>query len=259
MINYSKVKNPMPEREGSVRKNDFEEGALGYTKEMAMREAMRCLKCRKKPCMVKGCPVSNHIPQFVGKVAEGDFDGAYEILMETTSLPGVCGRVCAQARQCEGSCVRGVKGQPVAIGAIERFVADYHRANASAQVEKPASNGKSVAVIGSGPAGIACAGDLAKQGFDVTIFEKENIAGGVLTYGIPQFRLPKDIVKDEIQKLTDMGVKFEYGKALGKDYTVDSLMDKEGFKAVFVGAGAGVPMQMRIPGEDMDGVISASD
>ena len=259
MINISKVKNKMPQQDPKVRRRNFEEVATGYTEETAVAEAMRCLRCRKKPCMNVGCPVHNHIPDFIAKVAEGDFEAAYQILAETTSLPAVCGRVCPQHEQCEGACVRGVKGQPVAIGALERFVADWHRNNACcAAAEAPEKNGKKVAVIGSGPAGIACAGDLADKGYDVTIFEKEDVLGGVLIYGIPEFRLPKEIVTSEIEGLEKKGVKFETGKALGADVTVDGLLDG-GFDAVFLGNGAGVPSTMGIDGEDKEGVFVASD
>ena len=259
MINIAKEKNPMPEQEPMIRNKNFLEVCEGYTEEMAIREAMRCLRCRKKPCMMVGCPVHNHIPDFIAKVAEGDFEAAYQVLAETTSLPAVCGRVCPQEKQCEGSCVRGIKGQPVGIGNLERFVADWHRAHVEEAVQAAESNGHKVAVIGAGPAGIACAGDLIDKGYDVTVYEKMEVAGGVMAYGIPEFRLPNAVVEAEISKLEAKGVKFVTGKAVGSDVTIDDLMDKEGFESVFVGNGAGVPTTMGIPGEDLDGVCVASD
>ncbi len=258
MIILSKVKTPMPELPLELRKTSFEEAATGYTEEMAIREAMRCLNCRKHPCMTKGCPVHNNIPGFLEKVAHGEFEEAYQILCETTSLPAVCGRVCPQYLQCEGNCVRGTKGQPVSIGALERFVADLHRKNAKEQPAAAQANGKKVAVIGSGPAGIACAGDLAAKGYAVTVFEKADVVGGVLTYGIPSFRLPKDIVESEINGLKAKGVEILTGKAAGKDLTAADLM-KQGYNAVFYGNGAGIPYHMGIPGEDAGNVCTADE
>ena len=260
MINITTVNNKMPQQDPEVRICNFEESALGYDETTAVAEAMRCLKCRKKPCMELGCPVHNDIPGFIGKVAEGKFEEAYQILQKTTNLPAVCGRVCPQYEQCEGHCVRGTRGEPVAIGALERFVADWHRENVGTASSEPAQKkGKKVAVIGSGPAGSTCAGDLAEKGHMVTIFEKEKVVGGVLEYGIPQFRLPKDIVAAEIKGLTDKGVTIKTGKSLGKDFSVDKLLTKEKFDAVFIGNGAGIPTTMNIPGEDKEGVILASD
>lgn len=251
------IKTKMPEQDPQVRVTNFEETATGYTDEMAVREAMRCLKCRKHPCMSTGCPVHNNIPEFIERITEGDFEGAYQILSRTTDLPAVCGRVCPQYLQCEGNCVRAKKGQAVAIGALERFVADRHRSNAQAAETAARKNGKKVAVVGSGPAGIACAGDLAAQGFDVTIFDKEEVPGGVLAYGIPAFRLPKEILASEIDGLKANGVKFETGRALGADLTLEELKGK--FDAVFIGNGAGRPMALGVPGSELTGVVSASD
>ena len=260
MINMSKEATRMPMQDPVVRKQNFDEAALGYTEDMAIREAMRCLRCRKHPCQTDGCPVHNNIPEFIAKVSEGEFDEAYRILRETTSLPAVCGRVCPQYLQCEGKCVRAKTGRPVAIGALERFVADYHRKNAGNDIEKEnTDNGKKVAVIGSGPAGIACAGDLLDLGYRVTVFEKEKVLGGVLAYGIPEFRLPKDILEKEIEGLCEKGVKAETGKALGRDFSVDDLLDSLGFDAVFIANGAGRAVRLGIPGQEADGVVSASD
>ena len=260
MINISKQQTRMPMQAPEVRNQNFEEVALGYTEEQAIREAMRCLRCRKHPCMSSGCPVHNHIPEFIAHITEGDFEGAYQVLTQTTSLPAVCGRVCPQYLQCEGNCVRGKNGgQPVAIGALERFVADYHRKHQAAKQDAVIeSNSKKVAVIGSGPAGIACAGDLLEQGYPVTIFEKEHVAGGVLAYGIPEFRLPKEIVQDELDSLIKKGAKIELGQALGSAFTLDELLDQRGFSAVFIGNGAGNTLHLGIPGEDTDGVVAAS-
>ena len=260
MLNMSNNKTKMPEQDPQIRIHNFDESATGYTEQMAIREAMRCLKCRKHPCMTAGCPVHNHIPEFIEKITEGDFEGAYQVLSLTTGLPAVCGRVCPQYLQCEGSCVRAKKGQAVAIGALERFVADYHRKHAGAAAATPTEkNGKKVAVIGSGPAGIACAGDLAAGGFEVTIFEKEETLGGVLAYGIPAFRLPKEILASEIEGLKNKGVKFETGKEVGKDISLEELKSKEGFDAVFVCNGAGKAMALGVPGSDLEGVVSALD
>ena len=266
MINISKVQTRMPMQDPGVRNQNFDEVSLGYSEEQAIREAMRCLKCRKHPCMTSGCPVHNHIPEFIAKITEGDFEAAYQVLTETTSLPAVCGRVCPQYLQCEGNCVRGKNGgKPVAIGALERFVADWHRQHAGAvslteaSATQNALANKSVAVIGSGPASLACAGDLLDKGFHVTIFEKENVLGGVLTYGIPEFRLPKEIVENEITGLKSKGAQIELGKSLGKDFTLDELLGAKGFSAVFVGNGAGKPMRLGIPGQETEGVQSASE
>ncbi len=260
MINMSKDRTRMPMQAPEVRKHNFNEAALGYTEEMAVREAMRCLRCRKHPCQTNGCPVHNNIPEFIEKITEGDFEAAYQVLNRTTSLPAVCGRVCPQYLQCEGNCVRGKNGRPVAIGALERFVADWHRKNAAYEAAaSDAGNGKKVAVIGSGPASLACAGDLLSQGYSVTIFEKEEVLGGVLAYGIPEFRLPKEILEKEIEGLYAMGVKVETGKSLGKDFTLEELTKTMGFDAVFIGNGAGKPMRLGIPGQEASGVVSAAE
>lgn len=259
MINFVREKNPMPEQAPGVRNQNFLEVALGYTEEMAIREAMRCLKCRKKPCM-SGCPVMVKIPDFIAKVAEGEFEEAYQIIRETSSLPAICGRVCPQETQCEGNCVHGVKGEPVGIGRLERFVADWHAANYGDEEIKPAeSNGHKVAVIGAGPAGLACAGDLINKGYDVTVYESLHKTGGVLVYGIPQFRLPKEIVAAEIAQLEAKGVKFITNAIIGRAITVDELMKEEGFESVFIGTGAGLPAFMNIPGENLLGVCSANE
>ena len=257
MANMSLKKNPMPAQEPEVRCKNFLEVALGYSEETAIDEAKRCLGCKHKPC-VAGCPVGIDIPGFVGKVAEGDFEGAYEILSESTSLPAVCGRVCPQESQCEGKCVRGIKGESVGIGRLERFVADYHNAHAKEETVKPESNGHKVAVIGSGPAGLSCAGTLAKKGYEVTIFEAFHVAGGVLVYGIPEFRLPKAIVQKEIDELIKLGVKLETNMVIGKVLSIDELFES-GFEAVFIGSGAGLPRFMNIPGENLKGVYSANE
>ncbi len=260
MINMSRSKTKMPEQDPQIRNKNFDEVTTGYTEEMAIHEAMRCLKCRKHPCMTEGCPVHNHIPEFIEKVTEGEFEEAYQILKQTTTLPAVCGRVCPQYLQCEGSCVRGKKGKPVAIGALERFVADWHRHHKDKDAPRDIKlNGYKVAVIGSGPAGITCAGDLADMGYEVTIFEKEDILGGVLAYGIPEFRLPKEILELEVYSLHSKGVHIETGKALGKDFTLDDLLERDGFNAVFIGNGAGKPTKLGIPGADLEGVVSAAD
>ncbi|MCR5517570.1 MAG: NADPH-dependent glutamate synthase [Lachnospiraceae bacterium] len=260
MINMTRTKTKMPEQDPQVRAKNFDEVTTGYTEEMAIHEAMRCLKCRKHPCMTEGCPVHNHIPDFIAKITEGQFEEAYQILKQTTTLPAVCGRVCPQYLQCEGSCVRAKKGQPVAIGALERFVADWHRNHKDKDAPRDITlNGYKVAVIGSGPASITCAGDLADLGYEITIFEKEEVLGGVLAYGIPEFRLPKEILELEVYSLKTKGVHFETGKALGKDFTLNDLLEKQGFNAVFIGNGAGKPMKLAIPGAELDGVISAAD
>ncbi len=259
MINLIKEKNPMPEQAPDIRNKNFLEVAEGYTEEMAVNEAMRCLKCRKKPCMA-GCPVMVKIPDFIAKVAEGEFEEAYQIISETSSLPAICGRVCPQETQCEGKCVRGVKGEPVGIGRLERFVADWHAANYGDEEIKPVEgNGHKVAVIGAGPAGLACAGDLVNKGYEVTVFESLHKTGGVLVYGIPEFRLPKKIVAEEVAKLEAKGVKFVTDAIVGRAITVDELMEEEGFESVFIGTGAGLPAFMKIPGENLLGVCSANE
>ena len=251
-------KNSMPSQEADVRNKNFDEVALGYTKEQAIDEAKRCLNCKNKPC-VGGCPVKIYIPEFIAKVAEGEFEEAYQIISKSSSLPAVCGRVCPQENQCEGKCVRGIKGEPVAIGRLERFVADYHNANSCDLPIKAEPNGHKVAVIGSGPAGLTCAGDLAKKGYDVTVFEALHLAGGVLVYGIPEFRLPKAIVQKEIDGLKALGVKIETNMVIGKVLSIDELMDEYGYEAVFIGSGAGLPKFMGIPGENFKGVYSANE
>ena len=259
MANMRLDKNPMPEQEPLVRNKNFEEVALGYTAEMAIDEAKRCLNCKNRPC-VSGCPVNVRIPDFIAKVAEGDFDGAYKVITSTNSLPAICGRVCPQESQCEGKCVRGIKGESVGIGRLERFVADYHmnHGHSEGAPEKPASKGHKVAVIGSGPAGLTCAGDLARQGYDVTIYEAFHKAGGVLVYGIPEFRLPKAIVAKEIAKLEYFGVKVVTDAVIGRAMSIDELFE-EGYEAVFIGSGAGLPQFMNIPGESLLGVFSANE
>lgn len=256
MANMALNKVPMPEQDPKVRARNFKEVTLGYTEEMAIEEAKRCLNCKNKPC-VTGCPVSVRIPEFIAKVAEGDFEGAYEIITSTNALPAVCGRVCPQENQCEGKCVRGIKGEPVAIGRLERFVADYMMDKAAAAV-KPEPNGHKVAVVGAGPSGLTCAGDLAKLGYQVTIFEAFHTAGGVLMYGIPEFRLPKAIVQKEITKLKNLGVEIMQDMVIGKVLSVDEIMDM-GYEAVFIGSGAGLPRFMGIEGESLIGVCSANE
>ena len=257
MPNMSLTKVVMPEQEPDVRNKNFEEVALGYTKEMAMEEASRCLNCKHKPC-VSGCPVGVRIPEFIAEVAKGDFEKAYEVITSTNSLPAICGRVCPQENQCEGKCVRGIKGEPVAIGRLERFVADYMMKKGNSTSAKPESNGHKVAVVGAGPAGLTCAGDLAKLGYQVTIFEAFHTAGGVLMYGIPEFRLPKNIVQKEIQKLKELGVEIMQDMVIGKVLSVDEIMDM-GYEAVFIGSGAGLPRFMGIEGESLIGVCSANE
>ncbi len=254
----SMTKNPMPSQAPDVRNKNFSEVALGYTPEQAIDEAKRCLNCKNKPC-VGGCPVKIYIPEFIAKVAEGEFEEAYKIISKSSSLPAVCGRVCPQETQCEGKCVRGIKGEPVAIGRLERFVADYHNANCTDKAVAPESNGHKVAVIGSGPAGLTCAGDLAKKGYKVTVFEALHLAGGVLVYGIPEFRLPKAIVQKEIDGLKDLGVDIQTNMVIGRTISIDELMDEYGFEAVFIGSGAGLPKFMGIPGENLKGVYSANE
>ncbi len=256
--NMSPKKVDIPVQDPIVRSGNFKEVSLGYTEEMAIEEANRCLNCKHKPC-VSGCPVNVKIPEFVTLIAQGKFEDAYKKILETNSLPAVCGRVCPQESQCEAKCVRGIKGESVGIGRLERFAADWAIKNAEKKAEIIPSNGKKVAVIGSGPSGLACAGDLAKLGYDVTIFEAFHLAGGVLVYGIPEFRLPKDLVQKEIDGLTAQGVKIQTNMVIGKVLTIDELFEEEGFSAVFVGSGAGLPMFMNIPGENLNGVFSANE
>ena len=257
MPNMSQKKNPMPVQDPKVRAKNFQEVALGYDEATALDEAARCLNCKNMPC-VSGCPVNIRIPAFIEKVREGDFEGAYKIITESSSLPAVCGRVCPQETQCESKCVRGIKGEPVGIGRLERFVSDWHRDNVTSAPERPAPNGHKVAVVGSGPSGLSCAGDLSKRGYAVTVFEALHVAGGVLMYGIPEFRLPKAIVRREIDTLRSLGVVFETNVIIGKTLTVDQLFDM-GFEAVFIGSGAGLPRFMGIPGEALKGVYSANE
>ena len=257
-INMRLDKNEMPSQDPQVRNKNFLEVALGYTEEQALDEAARCLNCKNHPC-VDGCPVNVRIPEFIQKIVEKDYEGAYQVIHQTSSLPAVCGRVCPQESQCEMHCVRGKKGDPVGIGRLERFVADWHNAHSTEAAAKPESNGHKVAVIGSGPAGLTCAGDLAKKGYEVTVFEALHLAGGVLMYGIPEFRLPKAIVQQEIDGLKKMGVDFECNMVIGKVLTIDELMGEYGYEAVFVGSGAGLPRFMGIPGESLKGVYSANE
>ena len=257
MADMSPVKVKMPEQEPTVRNKNFKEVSLGYTEEMAMAEANRCLNCKNKPC-VSGCPVNVQIPDFIALVAKGDFKGAYEKISETSSLPAVCGRVCPQESQCEGKCVRGIKGESVGIGRLERFVADYYMENCERSVPEIKPNGKKVAVIGAGPSGLTCAGDLAKLGYKVTVFEAFHTAGGVLVYGIPEFRLPKKIVAKEIEGLKAMGVEIMTDMVIGKVLSVEEIIDM-GYEAVFIGSGAGLPMFMGIEGEGSVGVYSANE
>ena len=255
--NMSLKKNPMPSQEPAVRAHNFQEVTCGYTEEIAVDEALRCLSCKNMPC-VSGCPVNIHIPEFIAKVKEGDFEGAYQIISQTSSLPAVCGRVCPQETQCESKCVRGIKGEPVGIGRLERFVADWHNAHSTEVPVTAPANGHRVAVVGSGPSGLTCAGDLAKKGYAVSVFEALHTAGGVLVYGIPEFRLPKSIVKKEVDQLAAMGVDIQTNVVIGKTLTIDELFDM-GYEAVFVGSGAGLPNFMGIPGESLKGVYSANE
>ena len=257
MANMSASRVPMPHQSPNTRNQNFNEVALGYTLEMAKEEASRCLSCKHKPC-VEGCPVGIDIPAFIGKITEDDLEGAYEILSHSTSLPAVCGRVCPQETQCECRCVRGIKGEPVSIGRLERFVADHHNKNTKVWPAPLPDNGKKVAIIGSGPSGLTCAGDLAKMGYEVTIFEALHVAGGVLMYGIPEFRLPKSIVEMEIKGLKALGVKIETNSVVGKLMSIDELFE-EGFSAVYIATGAGLPRFMNIPGENLNGVFSANE
>lgn len=257
MKNMSQYKVEMPVQDPLVRNKNFEEVALGYTPEMAMEEAARCLGCKHRPC-VAGCPVSVQIPDFIARVAEGDFAGAYRVIRQTNALPAVCGRVCPQESQCESRCVRGIKGEPVAIGRLERFVADWARENLTNEEVSPVFNGHRVAVIGAGPAGLTCAGELAKLGYGVTVFEALHTPGGVLSYGIPEFRLPKYIVAKEVEGLQKLGVEIRTNMVIGRVESVDELMD-EGYEAVFIGSGAGLPSFMGIEGEALSGVYSANE
>ncbi|MBQ7172273.1 MAG: NADPH-dependent glutamate synthase [Clostridia bacterium] len=258
MPNLSPKKVPMPEQDPNVRNKNFGEVALGYTEKMAVEEAQRCLHCKTTPC-VSGCPVNVQIPDFIARIAAGDFLGAADKIRETSALPAVCGRVCPQETQCESKCVRGIKGEPVAIGRLERFAADYAMNAASAETSSlPEKNGHRCAVVGAGPSGLTCAGDLARMGYDVTVFEAFHTAGGVLVYGIPEFRLPKAIVEKEIDSLKALGVRFELNYIVGRTSTVDELFE-EGYEAVFIGSGAGLPSFMHIPGENLNGVYSANE
>ena len=257
MAEMTPFKTKMPEQPADVRNKNFGEVALGYTFERAQQEASRCLNCKNAPC-VSGCPVNVKIPDFIKKITEGKIEEAYSTVQQTNSLSAICGRVCPQENQCEGKCVRGIKHEPVAIGRLERFVSDYMMEKGTKTIEKPVSNGIKAAVIGAGPAGLTCAGDLAKMGYDVTVFEAFHVAGGVLMYGIPQFRLPKEIVQKEIDNLKNLGVKIELNSVIGKLFSVDELFEK-GFKSVFVGTGAGLPSFMKIEGENLNGVYSANE
>jgi len=258
MPNLSSTKTPIPTRPAAERRCDFAEVATGYTPEQAMREAERCLQCKHKPC-TNGCPVQVNIPAFIRLVALGDFDAAYDVISQSSSLPAVCGRVCPQENQCEKHCVRGIKGEPVAIGRLERFVADWHNSHATDTVAISERNGHRVAVVGSGPAGLACAGDLLKKGYDVTLFEALHTPGGVLVYGIPEFRLPKAIVQQEIALLQKQGLHVMTNMVIGRILSVDELLDEQGYDAVFIGTGAGLPRFMNIPGENLGGVYSANE
>ncbi len=257
-FNMSPNKNPMPVQDPLVRNRNFQEVALGYSEEAAIDEAKRCLNCKNRPC-VEGCPVRVHIPEFIAMVAEGKFEEAYQIIARSSSLPAVCGRVCPQETQCEGKCTRGIKGEPVGIGRLERFVADRHNSLCAEKPALPVPNGRKVAVVGSGPAGLACAGDLAKLGYDVTVYEALHLAGGVLVYGIPEFRLPKAIVQKEVDNLRALGVKILTNMVIGRVITIEELQTKYGFEAVFLGSGAGLPRFMGIKGENAKGVFSANE
>jgi glutamate synthase (NADPH/NADH) small chain len=250
-------RNPMPTQDKDIRAHNFDEVALGYDEQTAIDEANRCLNCKTMPC-VEGCPVKIHIPAFIAKIKEGDFEGAYQIITKSSSLPAVCGRVCPQEAQCESKCVRGIKGESVGIGRLERFVADWHNTFSTEQPVAPAPNGHMVAIVGSGPSGLTCAGDLAKKGYAVTVFEALHTAGGVLVYGIPEFRLPKTIVAKEVETLKLLGVRIETNVVIGKTLTVDELFEM-GYEAVFIGSGAGLPNFMGIPGEALCGVYSANE
>ncbi len=257
MPNMSPKKNEMPTQAPEIRSRNFDEVALGYTLQLAEDEAERCLNCKHKPC-VSGCPVQIDIPGFISKIKEKDLEGAYDVISKSSSLPAVCGRVCPQESQCEKNCVRAIKGEPVGIGRLERFVADYHMANNTKAPVKPEANGHKVAIVGAGPAGLTCAGDLAKKGYAVTVFEALHVAGGVLVYGIPEFRLPKEIVRKEIDGLKALGVEVCTDMVIGKVLSVDELLE-DGYEAVFIGSGAGLPRFMNIPGENLNGVYSANE
>ena len=259
-FNMNPLKTPMPTQDPEVRNGNFKEVALGYTAEQAMEEAKRCLNCKNRSC-VSACPVNIKIPEFITKVAEGEFETTYQIIAEDSALPAVCGRVCPQETQCEGKCTRGIKAgcESVAIGRLERFVADWHNANCTVQPVPAPSNGHKVAVVGSGPAGLTCAGDMAKMGYDVTVFEALHVAGGVLVYGIPEFRLPKSIVQKEVDNLKALGVKIETNMVIGRIITIEELKSEYGFEAIFIGSGAGLPKFMGIPGENLKGVYSANE
>ena len=257
MANMDLKKTEMPTQDPLVRARNFDEVALGYTEEMALIEAERCLNCKNMPC-VSGCPVNIHIPEFISKVKEGDFEAAYQIIAKSSSLPAVCGRVCPQESQCESKCIRGIKGEPVGIGRLERFVADWHNEHFSGEIKKAEPNGHKVAVVGSGPAGLACAGDLAKRGYDVTVFEAFHTAGGVLIYGIPEFRLPKSIVAKEVETLKALGVEVQTNFVIGKTLDISELFEM-GYEAIFIGSGAGLPRFMGIEGESLKGVYSANE
>lgn len=258
MINRSLEKCPMPTQKPSERNKNFKEVALGYSPEMAISEAQRCLDCKTHPCR-KGCPVDIDIPEFIKYVAEGNFREAYQVISKSSALPAVCGRVCPQENQCEGNCIRGLKGEPVGIGRLERFVADWYRENITDKMEKPVPNGHKVAVVGAGPSGLTVAGDLAKLGYQVTVYEALHVAGGVLMYGIPEFRLPKEIVRHEIQGLKELGVRIECDMVIGKVLTIDELLNQYKYEAVYVASGAGLPRFMGIPGESLNGVYSANE
>ncbi len=255
--NMSLNRNPMPTQDPEVRAHNFKEVALGYSEETAIDEALRCLNCKNMPC-VDGCPVKIHIPEFISKIKEGEFEAAYQIISQSSSLPAVCGRVCPQETQCESKCIRGIKGESVGIGRLERFVADWHNTFSTEDPVRPEPKGHKVAIVGSGPSGLTCAGDLAKKGYEVTVFEAFHTAGGVLVYGIPEFRLPKSIVAKEVETLEKLGVKIETNVVIGKTLTVDELFDM-GYEAVFIGSGAGLPNFMNIPGEALKGVYSANE
>jgi glutamate synthase (NADPH/NADH) small chain len=258
MPNMRDTKNPMPEQSPELRAHNFQEVAKGYTAEMAIDEAKRCLGCKNMPC-VSGCPVNVRIPEFIAHMQKGDFEAAYEVIRMTNALPAICGRVCPQETQCEEKCVRGIKGEPVAIGRLERFAADWAMAHGAAGQKPAQKNGKKVAVVGSGPAGLTCAGDLAKMGYEVTVFEALHTPGGVLMYGIPEFRLPKALVQKEIDQIVEMGVHIETNRVVGRSFTVEELMKEQGFDAIFVGSGAGLPNFQNIPGENLNGVYSANE
>ena len=257
MPNMSLTKVTMPEQKADVRNKNFDEVALGYTKEMAMEEATRCLNCKHQPCK-NGCPVGVPIPEFIQEVATGNFEEAYKIITSENALPAICGRVCPQENQCEGKCVRAIKGEAVGIGRLERFVADYHMAHGNVPKLKIESNGIKVAIIGSGPAGITCAGELAKKGYQVTVFEALHKTGGVLSYGIPEFRLPKDLVQKEVDSVAALGVKFETNVVVGRSITIDELQE-QGYQGIFIGSGAGLPRFQNIPGENLNGVYAANE